>query len=145
MDSDASQPNPSAHSAGRNPGQPTQRPVRILLALDNAGTLRVLGNLLQRTGHEVVRASSFAEAQEVAQGYIYDALVVSRELPDGPGVDLFHQLRQQRPIEAIVISDYAMLEDIARSKLAGFKAHLVKPIDFQVLRKLLKQVPRLDG
>jgi CheY-like chemotaxis protein len=43
------------------------------------------------------------------------------------------------------ISGYGQPEDRARSKAAGFDEHLVKPVDPERLRALLRQPERSSG
>jgi CheY-like chemotaxis protein len=41
-------------------------------------------------------------------------------------------------LRGIALSGYGMEEDIRRSMEAGFSAHLVKPVDFDQLRRALR-------
>jgi CheY-like chemotaxis protein len=63
-------------------------------------------------------------------------------LPDGSGVDLIRQIRQQLGlgIPAIALSGYGMEEDIARCKEAGFDDHVTKPVNLQKLEQTIQRV-----
>lgn len=64
-------------------------------------------------------------------------------LPDGSGYDLMRQVRQRHPLKGIALSGYGMEENIAKSREAGFAAHLTKPVDFQRLVAAIQQVASL--
>ncbi len=44
-----------------------------------------------------------------------------------------------------ILTGYGMAEDVAKTEQAGFLAHLVKPINFDQLRRVLEQAPRVAG
>jgi CheY-like chemotaxis protein len=58
-----------------------------------------------------------------------DGYEVARQLRQRPGLEL---------IQLVAITGFGQLEDRQRSQLAGFHHHLVKPVDPQILFKLLK-------
>jgi CheY-like chemotaxis protein len=53
-----------------------------------------------------------------------------RQLPRGAQMNIF------------ALTGYGQEEDRKRARDAGFDAHLVKPLDFDALGKLLKETPR---
>ena len=53
----------------------------------------------------------------------------------GPSFSMASLLRQQGSmLPGIVLSGYGQAEDVARSREAGFAAHLVKPLSLPALR-----------
>ncbi len=58
---------------------------------------------------------------------------------DGSGIDLMQTLRSERPVLGIALTGFGMENDIRRSQEAGFKHHLVKPIDLNKLDLLLQE------
>jgi CheY-like chemotaxis protein len=70
----------------------------------------------------------------------FDLLLSDLRLRDGNGWDLLRRLGEKgwRPQQAIAISG-GNEADVAKSKSAGFRAHLVKPIAPQVLEAALIQ------
>ena len=46
----------------------------------------------------------------------------------------------QSKIAGVALSGFGMAEDIERSNSAGFHEHLIKPVDFALLRKALNRV-----
>lgn len=128
--------------SGVAPSQPEPvRPLRLLLVEDHEPTLAVLGRLLTRAGHQVATAASVAAAVHAAQVATFDVLISDLGLPDGTGLDLLNRLRLLQPrVRAIALSGYGMEEDLRRSREAGFAAHLVKPVDFDHLRRALRDL-----
>ncbi len=60
-----------------------------------------------------------------------DILISDIGLPDGDGWQLLARLDLPRPIYAIAMSGFGMTSDRMRSKAAGFRHHLVKPMDLE--------------
>jgi len=63
-----------------------------------------------------------------------------------PGIDGFEVARQLRAmgrgtdVRLIAISGYGQPVDRKRAQAAGFDAHLVKPVDTEVLRTVLAEL-----
>jgi CheY-like chemotaxis protein len=49
-------------------------------------------------------------------------------------------LRARYQLRGIALSGYGMEDDVARSRQAGFAAHLTKPVDFRQLQRVLDEV-----
>ena len=103
---------------------------RLLVVEDHEATLSVLTRLLRRQGHEVVSASSVKEALDSAADQKIDFVISDLGLPDGSGIDLMTKLNHTLGLRGIALTGYGMAEDMARTRKAGFLAHLVKPINF---------------
>ena len=134
-------------SMGLQPGAANPAPavepgrgMRLLVVEDHEPTLQVLTRLLTRDGHEVAGASTLAAARHAAAANRFDAVISDLGLPDGSGVELMMELRDQYGMRGIVLSGYGMEDDLRRSREAGFSAHLVKPIDVHDLRRALRQL-----
>jgi CheY-like chemotaxis protein len=100
--------------------------------------------LLQRNA-DVVVAASVAEALQEIDARIPDALLCDIEMPGRDGYDLIRTLRsrtleQGGRVPAAALTAYSRPEDRAKSMLAGFDAHLSKPVD---LAELIATVVRL--
>ena len=64
-------------------------------------------------------------------------------LPDGNGLELLARLQGNPPVHGgIVLSGYNDEDDLERSRAAGYKAHLSKPVD---VRKLDETIRGLIG
>jgi PAS domain S-box-containing protein len=124
----------------------TPGPRRILLVEDHEATRLALAGLLRRRGYEVVVASTVAEARDLAATHEIHVVISDLGLPDGNGHELMTELHQTRGLKGIALTGYGMEEDIARSRAAGFVAHLTKPVRVEALESamaaLLFEAPR---
>ncbi|PYM07868.1 MAG: hypothetical protein DMF15_09685 [Verrucomicrobia bacterium] len=112
---------------------------RLLLVEDNQATLEVLGRILRKQGHDVMTASTVEAARDFAANQEFDLVISDIGLPDGNGIDLMNELTADYGLRGIALSGYGMDEDLARTKNAGFIAHLVKPVDVDRLNRVLEQ------
>jgi CheY-like chemotaxis protein len=69
----------------------------------------------------------------------FDVLISDLGLPDGNGIDLVRTLPPDRPFLKIALTGFGMEDDIRKSRDAGFKHHLVKPIDLNKLDSLIQE------
>jgi CheY-like chemotaxis protein len=118
-------------------------PLRLLVVEDHADTANTLLRLLSRYGYKVQSADSVTSALETARQNEFDVIVTDIGLPDGNGVELFQQIRQEngaRLVRGIALSGFGTEEDVARSRAAGFDEHLTKPVDFSLLHRRLVQI-----
>ena len=121
-------------------------PLRLLLVEDHEPTLAVLKRLLTRSGHQVVTAGSVATAVAAAEAGQFDFVISDLGLPDGTGLEVITKLHRIQPrLRGIALSGYGMEDDLHRSEEAGFERHLVKPVDFNQLRRALREVAECDG
>jgi CheY-like chemotaxis protein len=114
------------------------RPLRLLVVEDHRATREVLKRLLTREGHHVVAAESVATALAATGKEDFDAVISDLGLPDGTGNELMAQLRERHGLRGIALSGYGMEKDTEESREAGFIAHLIKPVDFNQLRRALE-------
>lgn len=114
-------------------------PLSILLVDDHEDTNRSLMLLLRRRGYRVETALDLASAEALANAQPFDVLVCDMNLPDGSGIELLPRLKIHPPrYGAIIVSGYGMDEDIDRSRAAGYKAHLTKPVEVQRLDEVIQ-------
>ena len=118
----------------------SRRTHRLLVVEDHQPTLEVMARLLRKQGHEVDTATSVGAALALAGQQVFDLVISDIGLPDGNGVDLMVQLPREYGLSGIALSGYGMDDDLARTKNAGFLAHLVKPIDFERLNRVIEQI-----
>ena len=124
----------------RRPHRP-DRPSRLLFVEDDPGTRHACSRLLRQRGYDVRVASSLAEAQRLAaEPPEFDALVSDVGLPDGTGWDLIAPAPRRRPAPRDRPERLRDPRGRAASLQSGFAAHLVKPVDIDVLDAAIRRL-----
>jgi HAMP domain-containing protein/signal transduction histidine kinase/CheY-like chemotaxis protein len=121
------------------PGTRQRQTTRILLVEDHEDTNRSLTNLLRRRGYHVRSAGNLQSARDFSAQEEFDVLISDLGLPDGSGIDLMRTLNSSRPLLGIALTGFGMEDDIRKSHEAGFKHHLVKPIDLNKLDSIIQE------
>jgi len=131
--------------ASAAPDRPTvlpnaSRALNVLLIEDHEPTLRAMERLLRTIGHRVTGVTTLTSANAAAARDGFDLIISDLGLPDGSGLDLMRQLREEYAGRAIALTGYGMESDIAASREAGFAEHLIKPVDLQQLQSAISRV-----
>jgi DNA-binding response OmpR family regulator len=117
------------------------RSLHILLVGDHEDTLRGMARLLGRK-HVVTDVDKVAHALEAAGKQPFDLVISDLGLPDGSGLDLMRQLRDQYGLQGICLTGFGMEDDLIRSADAGFCSHLTKPVDLRKLEATIEMIKR---
>jgi two-component system CheB/CheR fusion protein len=112
---------------------------QVLVVDDNPDSAMALAEFLKVCGHRVEVAHDGRSALALAGRVPPDVAILDIGLPHMDGYELAGHLRAAAlgPIELIAMTGYGEPEDLARSLAAGFNHHLTKPVDPQVLRRLI--------
>jgi DNA-binding NtrC family response regulator len=120
----------------------TERPLRILLVENHPDTVKYLSMYLEQSGHVVQGARSLEQATRALASSEFDVLLSDIALADGTGWELLTSLERRGFLYPIAMSGYGTTADANRSKAAGYRHHLVKPIDPDDLDRLLENARR---
>ena len=113
---------------------------RIVIIEDNKDAADSLRMLLEFLGHEVRVAYTGLDGVKLAEEWEPAVVLSDIGLPGLDGWGVARELRQHpatHRTRLIAITAYGMDSDRNMSSEAGFKAHLIKPVDIDELRKLL--------
>jgi CheY-like chemotaxis protein len=111
---------------------------KVFLVEDHADTRDLLTLLLELGGFAVEAVGSIAETLARFPTSGCDVLLADVGLPDGNGRGLVGALRAVgRSPYAIAMSGYGRPDDVVASLRAGFRHHLVKPVEADTLEALL--------
>lgn len=110
-----------------------------ILVVDDEPDLRTLYELtLLREGYRVETASTVREAREQLQAHRFDAVITDMRLPDGFGMELLQDLRdQQRRERCVVMTAYGSAENAVEALRAGAFDYLTKPVDLKQFRSVV--------
>ncbi|HET9865196.1 MAG TPA: ATP-binding protein [Steroidobacteraceae bacterium] len=115
-------------------------PLRILIVDDNADAATSLAALLELDGHHTRSVFTSPEALTMAESFEPRVVLLDIGLPDMDGYEVARRLRRSlrgARMTLIALTGYGQKDDRERAREAGFDAHLVKPVDFAALEKLL--------
>ena len=112
---------------------PSLRDLRVLVVDDEPDSNEVVSTVLGTAGAEVRAAASAAAALEHLKEWTPDVIVSDIGMPNEDGY-LFAAKLHALPagtshIPSVALTAYASTDDRVRIFAAGFKAHVVKPID----------------
>jgi len=113
---------------------------RILVVDYNPDAAEALCILLTQLGHQTAAAHSGHEALLAARAFHPDTVLLDIGLPDIDGYEVARRLRateEGRGAWLIAVTGWGEASDRERSAAAGFDAHLVKPVDPQLLARML--------
>ncbi|MFL6713155.1 MAG: PAS domain S-box protein [Sulfurifustis sp.] len=114
---------------------------RVLIVDDNHDVADVIAAYFNLNGHEVAQHYTGDGVIEKALAFRPDAIVLDLGLPGRDGFEVAEELRAHpdfHRIPIIAISGYDQSNDIERSRTAGINFHMVKPVDSQLLVKLIE-------
>lgn len=133
-----------AHASG-NGHSASLEGIKILLVDDDPESLLPLRILLERENAIVDCAGSAGEALELLDSQDFNILISDIGMPSIDGYELISTLRRDQNkrnagIKAIAFTAYASQDDRQRVLLAGYHAHLSKPLDFDALLVLIRNL-----
>ena len=85
-------------------------------------------------------ARNIADAKAAAVAQTFDLLICDLILPDGDGCDLCRELQPPCGMDAIALTACGYPADFAKTKAAGFRSHLLKPVSLDVLIAAVESV-----
>ncbi|MGV3619728.1 MAG: response regulator [Archangium sp.] len=139
------------HSVRAGRPTPTQRPLKVLLAEDNAINARLAQRLCERLGHQVVHVVNGSLAVAAVQRESWDVVLMDMHMPELDGLEATRRIRtfeggrDRRGIPIIALTASAMKGDEQLCLSAGMDAYLTKPLDPERLASLLEEVTGADA
>ncbi len=131
----------SQHSA---PLQAAAAARRILVVDDNEDAAASLSALFSALGHQVATAHSGQEALAAGPAFLPDVVLLDIGLPDISGNEVASRMRLEpwgKTATLVALTGWGQADDRKRSAAAGFDHHFVKPVDLDVLERLLAAQP----
>ena len=113
---------------------------KILVVDDNVDAAEIMTILLGMSGHNARSAFSGQEALDVALLFCPDVVFLDIGLPGMDGYEVARRLLADPSTTAtklIALTGWGTQSDIQKSKIAGFHAHLTKPVDPDAIETLL--------
>ena len=122
-----------------NPGNTRERArKRILVADDNIDAGTTLKILLELEGHDVQLVHDGEQALVVIENEMCELAVLDIGMPKLDGYEVARRIRASgRAVTLVALTGWGQARDRERAAQAGFDAHLTKPVDYDVLRRLV--------
>jgi len=115
--------------------------MKALIVDDEINIQEILSMLLEESGFQVDRASSYKEALELLENDYYDLALLDLRLPDGSGIDVLRKLKEKNPkTEAVIITAFASSDTAVEAIKLGAYDYLSKPFELNELRLLIRNV-----
>ncbi|MEN7530119.1 PAS domain S-box protein [Cupriavidus sp. DL-D2] len=114
--------------------------LRILLVDDNRDAADSMSILLEMSGHEVTIAYDGMEAIHAAARVRPEVALIDLAMPGMDGFAVIHALRGMPALSNtryVALTGFGQTSDREQTKAAGFHTHLVKPIELDVLLKVI--------
>lgn len=122
--------------------------LRVLVVDDNRDASETMSLLLGLWGHEVRSAADGPAALEAAAAQPPDVVLLDITLPGMSGYEVAKRVRANPALQDAVLvamTGHGQAEDKKETRAAGFAYHLVKPVEPDVLQKLLAQIAAGKG
>ena len=119
---------------------PKSVPKRILIVEDNELNMKLLNDVLEAYGYDIVKTDSGAAVLRLARTHRPDLVLMDIQLPDVSGLDAVRQLKadpETKEIPVIAVTAFAMAGDERRALDSGCNGYVAKPI---MLREFLATI-----
>ena len=116
---------------------------RILVADDNHDAVESLATMLRLSGNEVHTASNGIEAVALAEQLVPDVVLMDIGMPQLNGREATRRIRAEawgKRMVVIALTGWGQEADRQLSREAGCDDHLVKPVDFAELQRLMSEL-----
>jgi two-component system cell cycle response regulator DivK len=113
----------------------------ILIVEDEPKNMKLLRDLLQRFGYEIIEALDGEQGVKTAGEKIPDLILMDIMMPKMDGLEATRIIKadaKTRQIPIIALTSYAMKGDRERTIEAGCNGYMAKPIDIQEVLKTIE-------
>jgi CheY-like chemotaxis protein len=126
------------------------RPLRILLAEDNAVNQKLARRLLEKSGHKIFLAANGREALEVLDSEEVDLVLMDLQMPEMDGLQATAAIRESEKrrggrLPIVALTAHALTGDRENCLANGMDAYLAKPYSSEDLNRVLLEVATRAG
>jgi two-component system, cell cycle response regulator DivK len=123
-------------------------PGRILVVEDNPKNLKLVRDVLQFSGYEVIEATSGEDGVRLAASEEPDLILMDLQLPGMDGAEALRRIRsgeRAREVPVVAVTAFAMDDDRQNAFDSGFTGYVEKPISVRRLPQQVRDFLRLGG
>jgi two-component system nitrogen regulation response regulator NtrX len=119
--------------------------LKVLIVDDEPNILTSIGSALKRSGHDILTARSYSEAEELLHDGI-DVALLDVWLGEKDGIQLLKLIKEKfGEIECVMISGHAEIETAVSAVKLGAYDFLEKPLSLDKIEVLLGNIARLKS
>ncbi|MGA2091702.1 MAG: response regulator [Endomicrobiales bacterium] len=108
----------------------------ILVVTQELHSRSVIGEVLQKDGHELSYSENAAQAIELCKNKVFDILIADYNLSDMTGIELVKSIATlSLDITPVIISDVGSLEIALEGMKLGVHDYMMKPINTTELKR----------
>jgi two-component system cell cycle response regulator DivK len=115
---------------------------RILVVEDQEDNRRIIRDLLQSVGYQLIEAADGAAGVRLAKEERPDLILMDIQLPVLDGYEATRRIKadpELRPIPIVVVTSYALSGDDAKARTAGCDAYVAKPFSPRALLATIRK------
>lgn len=114
---------------------------RILIVDDDRATSAGMADVVEEWGYEAEVSDDLSGAWKSIQKLIPDVALLDLKLPDGSGLDLLKQIKEDYPdIPVIILTGHATVDSAVDALKEGAEDYLTKPVDLSRLEVMLRNL-----
>jgi two-component system cell cycle response regulator DivK len=105
---------------------------RILVVEDNPKNMKLVRDVLEFSGYDVIEATSGEDGVRLAQTGHPNLILMDLQLPGIDGTEALRRIRggeEGQHVPVVALTAFAMDEDRSRAFASGFDGYLEKPIN----------------
>jgi signal transduction histidine kinase len=121
----------------------SSQPLKVLVVDDNVAVAQTVGWMLEEIGHEYHIVHDGRQALQTAREFRPDAILLDIGLPVMDGYAVCRAFRQDDFFKDTLIiaqTGWGQVRDKTQASEAGFDHHLVKPVAYEDLERLLAKI-----
>ncbi len=121
---------------------------RILVVEDNTKNLKLVRDVLQFAGFEIIEATTGEDGVELAASEHPDLVLMDLQLPGIDGAEALRQIREMPDVgqvPVLAVTAFVMDEDRRRASQAGFDGYVEKPISVRGLTDQVRALLAPEG
>jgi len=121
---------------------------RILVVEDNTKNLKLVRDVLQFAGFEIIEATTGEDGVELMATEHPDLVLMDLQLPGIDGAEALRQIREMPgvgQVPVLAVTAFVMDEDRRRASQAGFDGYVEKPISVRGLTEQVRALLAPEG
>lgn len=121
---------------------------RILVVEDNTKNLKLVRDVLQFAGFEIIEATTGEDGVELMATEHPDLVLMDLQLPGIDGAEALRQIREMPDVgqvPVLAVTAFVMDEDRRRASQAGFDGYVEKPISVRGLTDQVRALLASEG